>query len=406
MSLTIIGCGLSLDDLTQSTKKLIAGARILAGGKRLLDWFPDHQGEKIAIGADARQQALGLLEQAKEFEVVVLASGDPLFFGIATTFLSLQESSGKVVDIEIIPNISALQGACARIGQAWSELDFFNLHGRFSTLNWRSILRSCGALILAGTGDRRPHCLVADLLKSFPPAQSRQATVFCDLGRPQEQIFSGTLAEIAEQEFSSLALLFIAAAEASEKIPPLALGLAKNNFAHESGLITKEEVRAVILAKLRLVPGVMWDLGAGSGSVAIEAVSLNRGLKAWAVEKEPGRVLLIEDNALKQGCYDDLEIVSGEILENLEKLPDPDRIFIGGGGAEISEITEKSFCRLAPGGLLVATAVTLESRSALNRVLPEAFQEVVEINISRSHPLGQMRLLKSENPIAIYIFKK
>ncbi|MCD6292646.1 MAG: precorrin-6y C5,15-methyltransferase (decarboxylating) subunit CbiE [Deltaproteobacteria bacterium] len=418
MSLTIIGCGLCPDDLTETIKKRINDAQILAGGQRLLEWFPDHQSKRVALDAHARHQAAELLRFAQESEVVVLASGDPLFFGIAATFLSLQEKTvteglhyssdegDKAVEIEIVPNISALQGACAHLGQAWSELEFFNLHGRISAIPWRRILRSSGALILAGPGEQRPQLLAAALIDLFPLAKSRQATVFCDLGRAEEKVFTGTLAQVANKEFSALSLLFVAPAEEAGKIPPLALGLPRTEFEYEAGLITKEEVRAVILAKLRLVPGIMWDLGAGSGSVAIEAVALNRGLKVWAVEKDPDRVQLINNNALKQGCLDNLEIISCEILGTLEKLPDPDRIFIGGGGRKLSKITQKAFSRLAAGGILVATAVTLESRAALSDILVDECLEVVEINIARSQPLGRMRLLKSENPIAIYVFRK
>ncbi len=418
MSLTIIGCGLCRNDLTVTMVKRISEARILAGGQRLLDWFPDHQGEKVALGAHARQQAVKLLLLAKESEIVVLASGDPLFFGIAATFLSLLDEGtekglsqvpdriNRVGEIEIIPNISALQGACARLGQAWSELNFFNLHGRVTTIDWRRILRSNGALLLAGPGDKRPQFLAAALINFFPLAKSRPAVVFCDLGQDQEKVFNGTLAQVADQEFSPLSLLFIDPAEGVEKIPPLALGLPPTEYEHEAGLITKAEVRAVILAKLRLVPGIMWDLGAGSGSVAIEAATLNHGLKVWAVEKEPDRIKRIENNARKHGCLDDLKIISGKSLDVLENLPDPDRIFIGGGGQEIGEITTKAFFRLSSAGFLVATAVTLESRAMLSSVLIDECLEVVEINIARSQPLGNMRLLKSENPIAIYVFQK
>jgi len=182
--------------------------------------------------------------------------------------------------------------------------------------------------------------------------------------------------------------------------------LLRSEFEYEAGLITKEEVRAVIMAKLRQVPGIMWDLGSGSGSVAIEAALLNRGLQVWAVEKSAERVRLIEDNACRQGCLDDLKIVCGKSLEVLEKLPGPDRIFIGGGGQEIAEITRNAFSRLASAGILVAATVALESRAALSSVLVDKCLEVVEINIARSKALGDGRLLKSENPIALYVFKK
>ncbi|MCD6293129.1 MAG: precorrin-6y C5,15-methyltransferase (decarboxylating) subunit CbiE [Deltaproteobacteria bacterium] len=418
MSLTIIGCGLGLADLTEYHKKLVDKAQIIAGGQRLLDWFPDYQGKKVVLGAHARQQARELLVMAGESKIVVLASGDPLFFGIAATFLALQDEmvkeaspstsvkSDKSIKIEIIPNISALQGACARLGRAWSGLTFFNLHGHVAAIPWRQILRSSGALLLAGPDERQPQMLAAALISSFSSAASLQATVFCDLGRHEEKIFNGTLAEIANHEFSPLSLLFIEKAETGRQIPPLALGLPVTEFEYEAGLISKEEVRAVILAKLRLIPGVMWDLGAGSGSVAIEAASLNRELKVWAVEKAADRAALIEKNACRQGCIEALEIISGKSLEVLEKLPDPDRVFIGGGGRELAEITTKAFSRLTVSGILVAAAVTLESRAVLSSILLDECLEVVEINIARSHPLGKMRLMKSENPIAIYVFRK
>jgi precorrin-6Y C5,15-methyltransferase (decarboxylating) len=410
MSLVIIGCGLGRDDLTAKMHERIMSARVLAGGRRLLDWFPDHLAEKVVLDASARNKARELLERAASQAVVVLASGDPLFFGIAATFLKIADESEKKLEtctaIEIMPNVSAVQAACARAGISWSGLEFFNLHGRGS-LAWRRILRASeGALILAGPEEKSPGRLAALLVARFPEASQRKAIVFANLGCKDEVLLYDSLGALAGGDFPSLSLLYIAPAAQAREIPAPAWGLPVSEYAHEAGLITKAEIRAVLLAKLQLVPGVFWDLGAGSGSVAVEAAFMQSGLKVYAVEKNESRAGLIRANALMQGVMEGVEIVVGDISEVMADLPDPDRVFLGGGGDRIGEIAESAFARLSPGGILAAAAVTLESRARLSEVLKDHCDEVVEINISRSHRLNGLRLLKSENPIGLFIFRK
>ncbi len=408
MSLVIIGCGLGPEDLTEKMRHRIAEAGILAGGRRLLGWFPAVRAEKIEIGAGARRVAGELLDRAETADVVVLASGDPLFFGIAGTFFSLRQERKSRVGIEVWPNLSSIQAACARLERDWSGLALFNLHGREAELPWRSILRAPGgAMLLAGAGEQSARSLAAGLIGAFPRAADRRATVLADLGQPgRERIFSASLAAIAENEFSPLALLYLAPPAANDPLPPLVLGLETEAFVHEAGLITKPEVRALAVARLGLVPGVFWDLGAGSGSVAVEVASLQPGLRVCAVEKDAKRCRMIAENAARFGCSAAVTIHQRKILDVLPELPSPDRVFIGGGGGDIAEIAAAAFARLRPGGRLVAAAVTLESRAALtgSGKLPPG--EVVEINIARSRPLNGLRLLKSENPIALYLFHK
>ena len=407
MALVIIGCGLGPEDLTEKMRRKIAMAEVLAGGRRLLDWFPENPAERVVLDAAARRQAAELLARAATARVVVLASGDPLFFGIAGTFLDVAAAANGNPPIEIIPNVSAVQAACARAGLNWNRIEFFNLHGKASQVPWRRILRAPGgALLLAGPGEKNPGRLAAALVAEFPAAGKRKAIVFADLGKESEVVHHDDLEAIAGRDWPALSLLYLAPADASSEMPWPACGLPVDEFAHEAGLITKEEVRAVILAKLRLVPGILWDLGAGSGSVAVEAASMQPGLKVFAVEKEPSRVELIRANALKHGVSESIEVIDGDIPAVIDRLPAPDRVFIGGGGEEIGRIAETAFARLLPGGIMVAAAVTLESRAELSRVLKDYSFEVVEINIARSRPLGGLRLLKSENPIGLYIYRK
>ncbi len=407
MSLVIVGCGLGPDDLTPAMRERINTARVLAGGRRLLDWFPRAAADRVELNATARRQAEKLLCRAQDEEVVVLASGDPLFFGIASTFMALAASFGNGTPVEIVPNVSAVQAACARRGISWSGISFFNLHRKHKSLPWRRILRAPGgALLLAGPGANNPGRLAAEMVSVFPASSERKAIVFSNLGMKDEVVHESALGALDGHDFPSLSLLYIAPAEHSREIPSPAWGLPESEFKHEAGLISKAEVRAVILAKLQLVPGVAWDLGAGSGSVAVEAASMQPGLKVYAVERNETRAALILANAEKHGVGDDLEAVGGDILAVMAELPAPDRVFVGGGGEKIAAVTAAAFARLRPGGVLVTAAVTLESRSELSRVLREACREVVEINISRSRELCGRHLMKAENPIALYVFQK
>ena len=416
MGIAIVGCGLGPDDLSERLRSRIYSAPVLAGGRRLLEWFPGAGRKRVVLGGGLRSQAAELLARAENEEIVVLASGDPLFFGIAATFLALAgpegekggPGSGPGVRLEIFPNVSAVQAACARLGIDWSGFEYYNLHGREAeTMPWRRILRApAGAILLAGLGERAPARLAARLIDSFPPAAERRAVVCAALGGPDEELRPGCLAELASGEFPAPALLLLYPAPFGRLIPPPAWGLPLTEFTHTAGLITKPEVRAVILAKLCLIPGIFWDLGAGSGSVAIEAAAQQPGLQVLAVEKEPSRVELIQANVHRHGVAGQVEIHSGEIASLLSELPPPDRVFVGGGGERLGEIVERAFSRLSPGGLLLAAAVTLESRAVLTQTLPAALDEVVEINLSRGRPLGGLHLLKSENPVGLYLYRQ
>lgn len=399
--LTVIGCGTSIKDLTTTSIKTISEADVLAGGQRLLDWFPDFQGEHLEINCPVKEAVATLLEIAREKRVAVLASGDPLFFGIGACFAN----SSTDVEITFLPNITAAQQALARLSLPWSETRFFSVHGRFSPLPWRQIL-AAGTAVIYTDPKRHPGVIAGELLSAFPSAAERRAAVTENLGG-DECIFKGRLDEISGQEFSGLAVLVLLPQGTQGKVitPPLSFGEEDGHFAHQRGLITHPEVRAVVLSKLRLGPGVLWDLGAGSGSVAVEACGLCPDLTAYAVEKKTQRVEMIRENIRKAGlpsCH----VLHENALVAMEQLPAPRAIFVGGGGKDVGKIVEGAFAALRPGGRLVASAVLISSREQLQNSIKEACNEIVEMEIRRTVSVGPGQMMKPDNPVTLYVFEK
>jgi precorrin-6Y C5,15-methyltransferase (decarboxylating) len=184
-------------------------------------------------------------------------------------------------------------------------------------------------------------------------------------------------------------------------LPPLHLGLPETAFAHEAGLITKTEVRAVVLAKLQLLPGqTLWDVGAGSGSVGLEASLFLTGGSIYAVEKNQLRAAQIEVNRAKFGVAN-LEIICAQAPDGLASLPDPDRVFIGGGGTALKSILTEVVRRLKRAGRLVVSAVRLETLETARAVLAQASWEceITQLQVSRSQPLAGDGILAALNPV-------
>jgi precorrin-6Y C5,15-methyltransferase (decarboxylating) len=220
-----------------------------------------------------------------------------------------------------------------------------------------------------------------------------------------EKIHRGSIANLAKIATPGLSIFLTLPTPKNSPHPPLPLGLRDEHYQREKNLITHPETRAVILSKLRLRPGVMWDLGAGSGSVGIEAAGLRATLAVYAVERSHKRVAHIKANSESEGLTNH-HVIEGEALQEMQFLPNPDIVFIGGGGKDLAEIIKATFNRLTPGGRIVVSAVTLETVATLSSVLKEHLREVVSLTLSRSKSVGDLTMMKSENPITIFTFKK
>jgi precorrin-6Y C5,15-methyltransferase (decarboxylating) len=398
----VVGLGMSPADLTPAALDVIRAAQVLVGGRRLLGYFSDHPGVKIPLGKDPEGDLQQLPELAASRRVVVLASGDPNFYGVAPLVVKILGAAQVVIH----PNVTAVQAACARLKISWQDARVVSLHGR-GLAGLAAALPGAPKLLIYTDPEHTPGVIARFLLD-----QGRiQAQLFIleDLGQPTERVSRLTPEAAQGQQFSPLNMVVVLdeSSASSRQAPPgptpLHLGLAEEELSHEAGLITKAEARAVVLAKLALAPGqTLWDVGAGCGSVSLEASLLLPGGRILAVEQDPKRAAQIRANREKFGVAN-LEVVAGNAPECLAALPDPQRVFIGGGGRRLRDILKAAMARLAPGGKLVLTAALLETQEAARQILAGAGWplEVVQLQVSRSRPLGEGAYLQALNPVWI-----
>lgn len=391
---TVVGLGLGRADLTPRGLAAIESAQVLAGGERLLAWFPEHPGRRLLLKfnlADWLEQVALLAGQGQE--VAVLASGDPGFFGVAAKVI---QRLGREA-VTVLPNVTAMAAACARLGLAWQEARAVSLHGRDDQGPlWRALGES--DLVVVYTDPRHGPAWLAGLLLQRGQAPYWRLGVAQDLGAAQERVAWYTPAAAAEESFSELNVV---ALERVARPQPLRLGAPEDAYAHQAGLITKSEVRCAALGRLELGPGLtVWDLGAGSGSLGLEAGLLCPGGRVVAVEADPERAELIRANRAAFGAGW-LEVVQARLPQDLAKLPDPDRVFIGGGGEELGAIMEAAWDRLKPGGVLLVSLVRLESLARARAALAGlgAAVETTQIQVGRGAALTGGEYLKALNPV-------
>ena len=402
-NITIVSCGLGPQDLSDTHRSEIEQADVLAGGKRLLDWFPESGGERVVIGSGAAETAEELIEVSKDRKVVVLASGDALFYGIARLFVQRLAAD----EITILPNITAAQAAFARFGLPWSSARVFSVHGREKTIPWRRILQTFTSVLYCDNV-RTAGVVAKHLIDRRPDCAERKAGILQNIGGEGETIRQDSLANLVDTPHSSPEMLILMPPENENEgsdMPSLSLGLDDAEYAHERSLITHPEVRAVVLAKLRLRPGVLWDLGSASGSVGIEAAGLCEGVCSYCVEKDEARIKQITANAQSQGC-DNVKSVQGDILQKLPDLPAPQNVFVGGGGKDIADIVSRSIDLLENGGRLVAASVLAQTQTKLRDVCSEHRLETIEVAVRRGTPLGNSEIMKPDNPVTLFVFEK
>jgi precorrin-6Y C5,15-methyltransferase (decarboxylating) len=375
--------------------ELIDKADLLLGGERQLELFPDFPGEKVTIGSNLGE----VVERLKKNErrAVVLASGDPLFFGIGRYLLrNLPEA-----ELEFVPNVSSVQYAFAKIKEPWDDAVFVSAHGRGLKGAVDRIVANDKAAVLTDE-ENTPKAIAAELIER---GRDGYAAWLCEnLGTAEERIIATDVKGLLEIEAAPLNVLILIKeyeAGGDEYVPTL--GIPDEEFASVKKLITKEEIRVVTLAKLKLRHDMtLWDLGAGSGSVSIEADHLLPNGRIFAVERNPQCIEFIKENLNKFNARH-VTLVEGEAPECLETLPDPDRVFIGGSGGNLWEILEAVDLRLPAEGRVVINAVTLETLTAATEYFDNAgYQvEVTTVNIARTRPLTDYKMFEAYNPVYI-----
>ena len=294
----VIGCCGS--GFSEEAREILRGAELVFGGKRLLaaaaPLLPE-KAECVELGAglvDALERGLAARGRRR---TAVLASGDPLCCGIGGTLRRIAPGA----ELRFLPSPTAFQLFFARLGEPWERARFFSLHGDAASLPFRALLRSPLAVVY-GDAKRSARAIAAELVERFPAAAGRRAAAGCNLGLDGEYIAAGTLESVAADAAAECSLSMLALLpDRTAPVPELPLGLPDGTYRHSKNMITHPEVRAIVLAKLRPVPGVLWDLGAGSGSVGLEAAGLCPELEVHAVERNPERLAELEANFRHEG---------------------------------------------------------------------------------------------------------
>ncbi|MEM7463672.1 MAG: precorrin-6y C5,15-methyltransferase (decarboxylating) subunit CbiE [Pseudomonadota bacterium] len=393
--LHVIGIGENgLDGLGAEARELVETAEVIVGGDR-------HH--KLAMNPDAQRIAWpspfdAMIETIKGFRgkrIVVLVTGDPLWFSVGARLTKAIDRS----EIKFHPQLSSFQWASCRLGWSLADVETVTVHGRPVEQILPLIAPDAQLLIL--TKDKTSPETVARMLRERGYGQSRMI-VLAAMGGPDEQRFEGIAQDwhIEVPDFHVLAVSCVAG-EGARVLPRT--GLPDDVFVHD-GKMTKQAVRALTIAKLAPVrAGMLWDVGCGCGSVAIEWMRGAPEARAIGIEPNAHRRKMAMENALVLGAPA-LQLIEARAPEGMVGLPDPDAVFIGGGLT--MEVAEKSLEAIKPFGRLVANAVTLESEGVLGELHRRHGGDLVRISASAAEPVGGYRGWRTAMPVTQWSLAK
>ena len=391
------------EGLPPSVRERIDKADQLWGGKRLLALWPDHPAEKVVMRAGGHpahnrtlvDELVERLKQRGEERVVVLASGDPGFYGIAGTLARHFPSD----ELDIIPHVSSLQLAFARVGIPWNDAIFTSAHARplSEVVGWAKRASKLGIL----TDRTQTPALIAQTLIAVGLEDCR-AIVAENLGLPDEQLTDTRLSALTEMDFSPLNVLLLVRDEDWRPRPAFA-PRPDDHYAHRRGLITKTDVRALSLARLALrETDIVWDIGAGSGAMSVEAAELVWRGQVFAVERDEENLGHIRQNVRRFGTPN-VTVVEGWAPAILADLPQPRAVFVGGTSGEMRAILEHIDRVASLGCRVVVNLVTLEN---LSRTLDEMRSlgwspQVTQVSLAYGSEIADMTRLSPLNPVFI-----
>jgi len=427
----VVGIGLDgIEGLTEPVRKIVQQATILVGSDRHLSYFPDHPAERLAIGAInitlrkirrrletvlAPETSVGAekpapisgLDPNSIPRIVILVSGDPLFFGLGRLLLE----SFPPEYLTFHPHISSIQLAFNRVKVPWQDAWVISAHGR-SCDQLIDALKKGVEKIAVLTDERNSPGAIARLIQSLDLAIDYQFWVCENLGSEMERVQCyPDLAAVEPETFAPLNVVVLIR-QSPEKTQPLELqhlpllGIPDHyffSFPDRPGLMTKREVRMLILGELGLQPHqTIWDIGAGTGSVSIEIARLFPTSDIYAIEKSAAGIALIEQNCQRFQTSNVISIY-GSAPSILYRLAVPQRIFIGGSGGSLRQILSLCSSYIAPGGTIVLAIATLENLTiALNWAQTSGWNyHLLQVNLSRSIPIANLTRFSPLNPVTI-----
>lgn len=391
MNVTLIGMGSGQpENLTLQGLAALRQADLILGARRLLAVLPAGCTENRAA-AYRPDEVAELLQTSGAENAVLVYSGDTGFYSGASSMLEKLEALG--VRARVLPGLSSIQLLAAALGRPWQGWNLVSAHGRTCD-PVAECMQGRPTFFLTG-GSEDPATLCAQLAaEGFGDVQG---VVGQCLGTPEEKLFRGSVKELAAGRFNSLSVLLV---EAAEVLPRRAPGLPDEAFERGDVPMTKQEVRAAVLAKLAVRPeDILWDVGAGTGSVSVElALAAPRG-RVYAVECRPEGCALIKANREKFRTRN-LVLVEGLAPDALSDLPAPDAVFIGGSKGSLAAIVDAALDK-NPDARICVSAIALESLSAAVAALTAKGRtvQVSQIAVSRARAVGGLHLMMAQNPI-------
>jgi precorrin-6B C5,15-methyltransferase / cobalt-precorrin-6B C5,C15-methyltransferase len=377
--LSIIGIGESgLAALSPLAREFVDRATLIIGGKRHLAMLDSSQ-TSMAWESPIESSIKSILTY-RGTPVCILASGDPLCYGIGVTLLRYI----SIEEMTIIPAPSTFSLACAQLGWSLTDVETLSLCGRDPAF-LSAILAPNSKLLVLSAGAETPQ-IVADLLTQQGYGDS-QITVLEHLGGERERLITCSARSWDKSDVAALNIIAIECQADPTTTPLNRLPGLPDSAYHHDGQLTKREVRAITLAALAPLPGeLLWDVGAGCGSIGIEWLRSHPQCQAIAIEQHPHRLQFIADNMSALGTPH-LQLIQGKAPAALANLPTPDAIFIG-GGVTSPELLATCWTSLRSGGRLVANAVTVESELQLLQWHQQLGGELTRIAIQRTQTIG------------------
>jgi len=381
--LTVVGIGADgWDGLSRAARAAVESAEVLMGSGRQLALVPTDLpgGLRVAWPSPLSEVLPGLLQEYRGRRICVLASGDPTFHGIGTTLTRLLGADA----VRVIPHPSSVSLACARLGWPQDQVQVVSLVGH-PVEHVHPHVQPGRRLLILSWGAHTPD-EVAGLLVSRGYGASK-LTVLEQLGGPSERVRERRASEWSHEADALNVIGVLCQADADAVMLPTVPGLPDDAYEND-GQLTKREVRAVTLSRLAPVPGqLLWDVGGGAGSIAIEWSRHHPACRAIAVESDPDRAKRLERNAAALGVS--VDVVPGAAPAALDGLQSPDAIFIG-GGATVAGMFDACWNALRPGGRLVVNGVTLETEARIAHWYGSVGGDLIRLEVQRASPVGTM----------------
>jgi precorrin-6Y C5,15-methyltransferase (decarboxylating) len=389
--IVIVGIGDDgLAGLTESARRLVREADLILGAPSTLTLLDQAPGRKVALDPDMPTALKQVREALEARHPVLVSGGDPLFYGIARY---LCDRLGKDL-FEVVPHVSSMQLAFARVKESWDDAYLTSLAGRPLEVVIDRI-RTAEKVGLFSSDEYPPARIARTLLDRG--IDYFRAYVCENLGSPDERVTQAELADLATLEFDPLnVMILVRTPDRPDRWRAgrhRLFGNPDEAFRQSQprrGLITQAEVRSIALAQLNIRPAsVVWDVGAGSGSVAVEAAQMAHQGQVYAIEPKPDDQAMIQANAEEFGVPN-VRIVTGRAPDALAALPEPDAVFVGGTGRQVEAVLEASYARLRPGGRLAVNIATIDGLAAAHQTLKELAGEVQIWNVAIARGIEQM----------------